>query len=452
MKMYNFYTLIFLLLFVSNSKAQVLSQDSLVLVDFYNATNGPNWTDNTNWLSDKPVSDWYGVTVVNNRVREISLRNNNLSGSLPQSIENLENLYLVDLAANGITDLPDDLGNLPIEVLNLGGNQLTTFPIAIKKFTNLKTLFLDQNQMTGTLPEELNHLTNLTRLNLNLNEFSGEFPSIRDLSLLEYLYMTDNQFTGDLSEKLPSSGKLFEFYCDNNKFTGSINGDAFTQEFDPTIGLDANDISDITPLHNINIRELNIRRNQLDFVDIIPLLDNGVFTRYSPPGIIFNPGDQMIAPGTTLSLTCNIEGEGTVYEWQKDNSVIGGATAKTLTITEVTEDDAGSYTCSATHPNVEGLKISQEAIQVTVSNTTSSKDIAITDLEMGPNPVHSHLRIKAAEKLDQVIIFNISGQEVNSKAIGQTEALLDVSSLTSGPYIIAAIRGNKINYRKIIKR
>ena len=33
------------------------------LIAFYKATNGANWTKNTNWCSDKPLSEWYGVSV-----------------------------------------------------------------------------------------------------------------------------------------------------------------------------------------------------------------------------------------------------------------------------------------------------------------------------------------------------------------------------------------------------
>ncbi len=36
-------------------RAQVTEQDSLALVALYNATDGSNWADNTNWLT-APVS------------------------------------------------------------------------------------------------------------------------------------------------------------------------------------------------------------------------------------------------------------------------------------------------------------------------------------------------------------------------------------------------------------
>ena len=33
-----------------------------VLVTLYEATDGANWNDNTNWLSAAPLGEWYGVT------------------------------------------------------------------------------------------------------------------------------------------------------------------------------------------------------------------------------------------------------------------------------------------------------------------------------------------------------------------------------------------------------
>src|ERR1035437_724489 len=61
-------------------KAQVAVQDSLALVDLYNSTNGPGWTSKANWLTG-PVKNWYGITVTANRVVNINLGYNQLTGS-----------------------------------------------------------------------------------------------------------------------------------------------------------------------------------------------------------------------------------------------------------------------------------------------------------------------------------------------------------------------------------
>ena len=37
------------------------TSDRAVLVTLYNATDGPNWVNSENWLTDAPLGDWYGV-------------------------------------------------------------------------------------------------------------------------------------------------------------------------------------------------------------------------------------------------------------------------------------------------------------------------------------------------------------------------------------------------------
>ena len=52
------------------------------LIAFYHATDGDNWTDNTGWLTDPMVGNWFGVTVSGGHVTEIDLHANNLVGSI----------------------------------------------------------------------------------------------------------------------------------------------------------------------------------------------------------------------------------------------------------------------------------------------------------------------------------------------------------------------------------
>ena len=67
--------------------------DRDALVALYNATDGDNWTNNTNWLSDRPLGEWFGVTTdENGRVTRLVLRANELSGVLPAELGNLTNL------------------------------------------------------------------------------------------------------------------------------------------------------------------------------------------------------------------------------------------------------------------------------------------------------------------------------------------------------------------------
>ena len=55
----------------------VTSSDRAVLVALYNATGGPSWTNNSNWLTDAPLNDWHGVlTDSEGRVARLILQGN----------------------------------------------------------------------------------------------------------------------------------------------------------------------------------------------------------------------------------------------------------------------------------------------------------------------------------------------------------------------------------------
>ena len=64
--------------------AQVSKQEKQVLLDFYTATNGQSWTNT--WNLDEPVTNWYGITVENNKVTSINMLFNNTK-------KNENNLY-----------------------------------------------------------------------------------------------------------------------------------------------------------------------------------------------------------------------------------------------------------------------------------------------------------------------------------------------------------------------
>ena len=78
--------------------------DRAALVALYNATGGPNWNDNNNWLSDVPISEWHGVTTDDNgRVIELNLWSNQLSGEIPPELGNLANLQQLLIHENRLS-------------------------------------------------------------------------------------------------------------------------------------------------------------------------------------------------------------------------------------------------------------------------------------------------------------------------------------------------------------
>ena len=61
--------------------------DREALVALYSTTDGEAWRHSDNWLSDVPISEWFGVTTDDNRrVTSLCLHNNQLSGEIPQEL------------------------------------------------------------------------------------------------------------------------------------------------------------------------------------------------------------------------------------------------------------------------------------------------------------------------------------------------------------------------------
>ncbi len=142
------------------------AEDRAVLVELYNATDGANWTNNTNWLSDRPIREWHRViNDADGRVSELLLGRNEMAGEIPTELGNLSSLTQLLLSRNQLTgEIPTALGDLSnLTHLLLDSNQLNgEIPAELGDLSNLQFLLLSSNQLTGEIPAELGNLTGLT--------------------------------------------------------------------------------------------------------------------------------------------------------------------------------------------------------------------------------------------------------------------------------------------------
>ena len=89
--------------------------DRHALLALYDSTDGPNWTKNTNWATDKPLNQWRGVqTDDNGAVTALYLAGNGLHGPIPHALTNLTHLQTLELSANVLTGcIPTPLHDIP---------------------------------------------------------------------------------------------------------------------------------------------------------------------------------------------------------------------------------------------------------------------------------------------------------------------------------------------------
>mmetsp|Transcript_23364 Transcript_23364/g.55304 ORF Transcript_23364/g.55304 Transcript_23364/m.55304 type:complete len:801 (-) Transcript_23364:113-2515(-) len=211
------------------------------------------------------------------KVRQISLSNNNLEGSIPSEIQFLTTLESLDLKGNSLTgSIPEGLQDLTqlthldlsnnrlsgqanplhwlgqklvrLEFLSLSNNLLDIFDQeatsnrrdSIGGEVHLKILGLSNNvpdieaedeRSTYSIPEEIRYLTNLQQLSLHNSNLGGRIPAwlFHELNELQFLDLSHNQLTGSITDIFPSTDgsslpleHLKALLFHDNKLTGTL--------------------------------------------------------------------------------------------------------------------------------------------------------------------------------------------------------------------------------------
>ncbi|MDE2781326.1 MAG: Ig-like domain-containing protein [Gemmatimonadota bacterium] len=191
------------------------------LVALYGATDGGNWSINVNWLSQRPLSEWYGVeTDDHGRVTVLKLPENGLAGTIPPEIASLAHLEKLNLRKNNLTGaLPPEIGNLTqLREIDLGHAALTgEIPATLGKLVRLRRLNLEYVPFTGSIPPELGALGELEFLNFFRNRLSGGLPAaLGGLRSLQTVFFDGNALTGSVPPTFVQLEKLETFYWGDN--------------------------------------------------------------------------------------------------------------------------------------------------------------------------------------------------------------------------------------------
>jgi Leucine-rich repeat (LRR) protein len=207
---------------------------------------------------------------------ELNLGMNKLEAgdwSFLSSLANCSQLVLLCLDKNILKgELPVSIGNLPrsLQVLLLTQNQISgAIPPEIEHLTDLTLLHMENNLFAGNLPDSIGNLSNLFVLSLSQNKLSGQVPlSIGDLNKLSELYLQENNFSGLISRALGYCRNLETLNLSCNGFTGSIPKELFTLSLlSEGLDLSHNELSGEIPLEIyglINLDMLNISNNRVE--------------------------------------------------------------------------------------------------------------------------------------------------------------------------------------------
>jgi len=447
----------------ANALPPVDENDSLALVSFYHALDGANWTDNSGWLTG-PVSLWFGVTIENDRVTEITLSNNNLTGVLPIDLEQLSQLRILSLFLNNISgELPDIFGNMGLlEELVISKNDMTGIvPSSVAELTSLRQLVLLSNEFIGPLPD-LGNLKNLEEMVIGRNDFSGPFPDwIMELSSLtflsvnvmgltgemppglfdslpglEQLKMSGNQLSGDIALWVKGALALTELGIRDNNFTGRLNDGVVDPEI-LTWDITGNEIEGIPDFTNASETKtwFFLDENKLGFDQLEKAL--GVMTFDDASRLVLGPQKALLSmdtlllePDSEINIQSGSSSNFDSYQWYKNDVMIPDATDGDFAIKAFTEEDAGTYHCVISHPDFE-FDLERNPVVLQAEGTTSTRILRADSFTLYPNPAGETLSIQG-EYSGVIMISDMSGRQM----LQTEDRHVDISSLAPGQYLV----------------
>jgi Leucine-rich repeat (LRR) protein len=197
--------------------------------EFQGELPAANWTDLTDYLSY--VNYFSGkipdILQESHLLNIFEISTNILSGTIPSWLGKCNELGYLNLTTNHFTG---PISNLFSETtllsvltqLSLSNNYLTgTIPNSISGFANIHGIFLNDNDLSGTIPVTLASLEELEVLLLQDNQFTGGFPDIFSSPSLQNVDISSNMLTGTIPTTERNS-PLLTLSVGSNCFSGSL--------------------------------------------------------------------------------------------------------------------------------------------------------------------------------------------------------------------------------------
>lgn len=219
-----------------------LMQDSLVLLELYEALGGENWR--VSWDLNTSMYGWAGIGIdkIDGKNRVISfafpnansngggpdLSANNIVGQLPDCLGKLTGLRFLgfDNEPGLRGELPASLKNTKIEHIEIVGcpNFGNLLSLSLQECKTLQFLTLASCNYTGYEEGWTGDLPALRTLVISGNHFSGELKRtlISDMQKLVLFEARNNDFSGSLPAGLFSGKDMMAFALSGNRFTGDF--------------------------------------------------------------------------------------------------------------------------------------------------------------------------------------------------------------------------------------
>jgi len=431
--------------------AQVLLQDSLALVAFYNSTGGPNWNNNTGWLTGQ-VSTWYGISIKGNRVSKLIMYNNNLNGYIPSDIGTLNNLTDLALGYEPMLNsvIPQEIGQMiKLKALFIGNCAIIgTIPNEIGNCVNIHSIELFENSLTGSIPTEISNIESLVILDLHDNQLNGSIPpEIGNCTQLSTLRLNNNQLSGSIPAALARCNQIQTLYLSNNNLIGEIPAELSAVSSYVSLDFSTNHLTGIPPwTTNWLLTDLAIGGNCMTFEDLEPHFVGYMWYNYYPQDSMQTVIDTLLPKGSNYNIYSGCLGQYTTYYWFHNGVYMQGPdNIDTLKLFNISEADAGVYTCNAQsskfkEPN--GMPMVLFRRKVTIGITVGVQELTTQNrMTVYPNPCTENLKIETSEPIHDGTVSITNGYGQLLKQItwenDNTKQTVSLGDLPQGVYMLS---------------
>ncbi|GAY49015.1 hypothetical protein WN943_011931 [Citrus x changshan-huyou] len=161
------------------------------------------------------------------RLQRLYLSWNQLSGRIPSSVCNLEDLQILSIRSNKLSgEFPNCWYHSQMFWgIDISNNSLTgSIPSSFDSLRSLSVLLLSNNNLSGGIPYSLQNCTGLTSIDLGGNQLSGSLPLwiSENLSSFFMLRLRSNLLSGDIPQRLCNLQNLHIIDLSHNNFSGAI--------------------------------------------------------------------------------------------------------------------------------------------------------------------------------------------------------------------------------------
>ncbi|XP_010246513.1 PREDICTED: probable leucine-rich repeat receptor-like serine/threonine-protein kinase At3g14840 [Nelumbo nucifera] len=154
-------------------------------------------------------------------LKDFRISDNQFTGKMPNFIGNWTQLEKLVIQASGLQGpIPSSISLLEnltdIRISDINGTEATFPPLS--KMIKIRTLILRSCNIIGELPSYLGsmNMTNLKTLDLSFNKLTGQIPSsFEKLSKVNYIYLTGNFLNGPVPDWMLKKGEIIDLSYNN---------------------------------------------------------------------------------------------------------------------------------------------------------------------------------------------------------------------------------------------